>query len=84
MEYNTQREQLTIPEYGRNIQKMINHAMTLEDREERNKMAQAIVRVMEQVNPDIRILEDFKHKLWDHMYIISGFQLDVRKNSLCH
>jgi Domain of unknown function (DUF4290) len=77
MEYNTSRNRLVIPEYGRNIQKLIEHAVQLEDREERNKLARAIVTVMGTLNPQLRDLTDFKHKLWDHLFIISDFKLDV-------
>jgi len=77
MEYNTGRNRLVIPEYGRNIQKLIEHAISLEDREERNTIARAIVNVMGQLNPQLRDITDFKHKLWDHLFIISDFKLDV-------
>jgi hypothetical protein len=77
MEYNTEQPHLLISEYGRNIQKMINYACTLKDREERNKAAQAIIQVMGQLNPHLRDITDFKHKLWDHLFIISDFKLDV-------
>lgn len=77
MEYNTQRQSLVMPEYGRHIQKMVNHACTIEDRDERNKLAQAIVNVMGTLNPHLRDIADFKHKLWDHLFIISDFKLDV-------
>lgn len=77
MEYNTQRPGLRLPEYGRNIQKMIEYAMTVEDRDERNKLAQAIISVMGQLNPHLRDVSDFNHKLWDHLFIISDFKLDV-------
>lgn len=76
-DYNTRRTQMVIPEYGRNIQKMIEHATNLEDREERNKMAKAIISVMGQLNPHLRDVDDFTHKLWDHLFIISDFKLDV-------
>lgn len=76
-DYNTTRPQMIIPEYGRNIQKMIAHAVELEDKEERNKMANAIISVMGQLNPHLRDIVDFKHKLWDHLFIISDFKLDV-------
>ena len=76
-DYNTRRTQMVIPEYGRNIQKMIEHAINLEDREERNKMAKAIISVMGQLNPHLRDVDDFTHKLWDHLFIISDFRLDV-------
>jgi hypothetical protein len=77
MEYNSLRPKMIIPEYGRNIQKMVEHAMTVEDREERNKIASAIISVMGQLNPQLRDIADFKHKLWDHLFIISNFKLDV-------
>ncbi len=77
MEYNSSRNMMVIPEYGRNIQKMIEHAVTIEDREERNKAARAIVAVMGYLNPQIRDIVDFKHKLWDHLFLISDFKLDV-------
>lgn len=77
MEYNTQRESMPIPEYGRNIQNMIAYASTLKDRETRNKAAHLIVAMMGQMNPSLRDSEDFRHKLWDHLFIISKFSLDV-------
>ncbi len=76
-DYNTRRTHMVIPEYGRNIQKMVEHAITLEDRDERNKMANGIISVMGQLNPHLRDVADFKHKLWDHLFIISDFKLDV-------
>ncbi|HNW99382.1 MAG TPA: DUF4290 domain-containing protein [Bacteroidales bacterium] len=77
MEYNTTREQLPIKEYGRNIKKMIEYAVSVEDREKRNKLAKAIVSVMSQLNPQMRDNNEFKHKLWDHLFILSNFKLDV-------
>src|SRR5271155_1681911 len=77
MEYNTQRGHLIIPEYGRNIQKMVEHAVKITDREERNRYAQAIIAIMGYLNPALRDIVDFKHKLWDHLFIISNFKLDV-------
>lgn len=77
MEYNTSLPHLIISEYGRNIQKMIDFAVTVEDRDERNRVAQAIINVMGQLNPHLRDVTDFKHKLWDHIFIISDFKLDV-------
>lgn len=76
-DYNTRRPQMVIPEYGRNIQKMVEHAINTPDREERNKIANAIISVMGQLNPHLRDIADFKHKLWDHLFIISNFKLDV-------
>lgn len=77
MKYNSQRSSLIMPEYGRNIQQMIDHMITLEDKEERNKMAKAIIKVMIQVNPKTKELDNYEHKLWDHMHIISQYKLDV-------
>ena len=77
MEYNTQLDKLIIPEYGRNIQGMIEYCSTIKDREERNLCAKAIIQVMGQLNPPLRDVADFNHKLWDHLYIISQFKLDV-------
>lgn len=75
--YNSMRPDLTIPEYGRNIQKMVEYAMTINDREERNKCVRAILSVMGQLFPYLRDMEDFNHKLWDHLYIMSDFKLDA-------
>ncbi len=77
MEYNTSLPKMIIPEYGRNIQKMIDFAITVGEKEERNKVARAIIDVMGQLNPHLRDVTDFKHKLWDHLFIISDFKLDV-------
>ena len=77
MNYNTQQPKLIIPEYGRNIQRMVDHCCTLETREERNKCARVIIQVMGQLNPHLRDVPDFTHKLWDHLLIISDFKLDV-------
>ena len=77
IEYNTEREHLVIPEYGRHIQKMVNYAVSVEDREERNKVAKAIIGVMGNMQPHLRDVPDFQHKLWDQLFIISQFKLDV-------
>lgn len=77
MEYNTTRSKMNISEYGRNIQKMIEQIMNLEDREKRNQQAKATINVMGQLNPHLRDVNDFKHKLWDHLFIMSDFKLDV-------
>jgi hypothetical protein len=77
MEYNTQRGHLILPEYGRNVQKMIAFALEIEDREERNRAANAIIEVMGQLNPHLRDVDDFRHKLWTHLFVMSDFQLDV-------
>ncbi|MEE4257339.1 MAG: DUF4290 domain-containing protein [Bacteroidales bacterium] len=77
MEYNSTRKKLAMPEYGRNVQKMILYAMSIEDREHRLKVANVIVNIMAQMHPKLRETADYKHKLWDHLHIISGWQLDV-------
>lgn len=77
MEYNTQQPKMIIPEYGRNIQSMIEYCCTIKDRDERNLCAKAIIQVMGQLNPYLRDVADFTHKLWDHLFIISDFKLDV-------
>ena len=77
MEYNTERPKMIIPEYGRNVQSMIDYCCTLKEREERNLCAKAIIQVMGQLNPHLRDVADFTHKLWDHLFIISEFRLDV-------
>lgn len=77
MEYNTQRPQLALPEYGRNVQNMIAHAMELPTKEERNAAAKAIIDVMGQLNPHLRDVDDFKSKLWTHLFVMSDFKLDV-------
>ncbi|SMO77526.1 DUF4290 domain-containing protein [Solitalea koreensis] len=76
-DYNATRERLLMSEYGRNVQNMINHVLTLTDKEERNRYAQAVIELMGQLNPHLRDVTDFKHKLWDHLFIISDFKLDV-------
>lgn len=77
MEYNTKREQLTIPEYGRNVQKMINHAVSLKDKNKQQKCVDAIISFMGQMNPHLRDVKEFTHKLWDHLHIMSDFKLDI-------
>lgn len=77
MNYNTSRPKMIIPEYGRHIQDLVDHAVKLEKREERNEMVLAIVDVMGQLNPHLRDVADFTHKLWDHVHIMSNFKLDV-------
>ena len=77
MEYNTTREKLILPEYGRNVQNMISHAMDIKDREERNRATQAIIEVMGQLNPHLRDVDDYRHKLWTHLFLMSDFKLDV-------
>jgi len=77
LEYNTEREHLIIPEYGRHLQKMINYAKTRETKEERNKLAKAIISVMGNLQPHLRDVPDFQHKLWDQLFIMSDFELDA-------
>lgn len=77
VEYNTDRPDLKIPEYGRNVHRMVEHCMTIENREKRNAVAQSIIDVIGNLNPHLRDTPDFKHKLWDHLFIMSDFQLDV-------
>lgn len=77
LEYNSERPKLNIPEYGRHIQKMVDFVVAIEDREKRNKVAQALIGVMGNLNPHLRDVPDFQHKLWDQLFIISDFQLDV-------
>lgn len=77
MEYNTTRNALLLPEYGRNVQNMIAHAITIGDRDERNRAAQAIIEVMGQLNPHLRDVDDYRHKLWTHLFVMSNFELDV-------
>ena len=77
LEYNTEREHLIIPEYGRHLQKMINHAVAQESKEERNRLAKAIISVMGNMQPHLRDVPDFQHKLWDQLFIMSDFKLDA-------
>ena len=77
MDYNTQRKKLPLPEYGRNIQRMVDHLKTIEDREERNRAAQTVIDVMGNLYTYLRDVAEFKHKLWDHLAIMSDFDLDI-------
>ena len=77
MDYNTTREKLTMPEYGRNVLKMVEQMKQIPDRAKRSEQARAIVKVMELLNPQVRQLDNFDHKLWDHLYMIAGFDLDI-------
>ena len=89
MEYNTQQRRLPLPEYGRSVQNMVDHALTIEDREERQRCANTIINIMGSMFPQLRDVEDFRNKLWDHLAIMADFKLDidypveiVRKESL--
>ncbi|MFY9153149.1 MAG: DUF4290 domain-containing protein [Prolixibacteraceae bacterium] len=77
MDYNSSRSKLAIPEYGRNLQNMVNHIMTIEDRDERNRAARTVIDIMGAMYPYLRDVSDFKHKLWDHLAIMANFQLDI-------
>ena len=77
LEYNTIREDLIIPEYGRHIQKMIHHAYSQKSKEERNRIAKSVISVMGNLQPHLRDVSDFQHKLWDQLFIMSDFKLDV-------
>ncbi|ASO07251.1 DNA phosphorothioation-dependent restriction protein DptG [Arenibacter algicola] len=77
LEYNTERPKLIIPEYGRHFQKMVDHAISIEDDAERNRVAQAIISVMGNIQPHLRDVPDFQHKLWDQLFIMSDFKLNV-------
>ena len=77
LEYNSERPLMIIPEYGRHIQKLVDHCLALETKQERDKMAKAIVDVMGNLQPHLRDVPDFKHKLWDQLYIMADFKLDA-------
>ncbi len=77
MEYNTTRSKLLMPEYGRNVQKMIEYLVTVDDREKRLRQAEVIIELMGTLNPHLKTIEDYKHKLWDHLYQMTDFNLDV-------
>ena len=77
MEYNTTRNHLIMKEYGRHIQKMVEYLLTLEDKETRQRNANAAIELMGFVNPHLKNVDDFRHKLWDHLFLISDFKLDV-------
>lgn len=76
-DYNTQRKRMALPEYGRNVLKMIEHVKTIKDPEERNQAARTIIQIMGNLNPNLKEVTDFRHKLWDHLMIIADFDLDV-------
>ena len=77
MEYNTTRNHLVMREYGRHIQRMIEYLLTIEDRDERERNAQSVIELMGFLNPHLKNVEDFRHKLWDHLFLISDFKLEV-------
>ena len=77
LDYNTQREKLAMPEYGRNVLKMVEELKGIEDRDARSRQARAVVRVMELLNPQVHSQENYEQKLWDHLFMIAGFDLDI-------
>ena len=77
LDYNTSREKMAMPEYGRNVLKMVENLKTIEDREKRSQQAAAVVKVMELLNPQVHQQDDYEHKLWDQLYMIAGFDLDI-------
>ena len=77
LEYNTQLKKLLLPEYGRNVQQMVDYCLTIKDRDERTKCAHSIINIMGNLFPQLRDQDDFKHKLWDHLAIMSNFELDI-------
>jgi hypothetical protein len=77
LEYNTSRNKLVISEYGRHIQKLVEHAIEIKDKKDRQRFVEGIINIMGDLNPHLRDVADFKHKLWDHLYVISDFKLDV-------
>ena len=77
MEYNTGRNYLTMREYGRHIQKMVEHTLSIEDPERRQRNAHAVIELMGILNPHLKNVEDFRHKLWDHLFLISDFKFEI-------
>ena len=77
MKYNTAKNKLIIPEYGRHIHNMVSHAITIKDKKEKEKCVKSIIHYMGQMNPHLRDIKDYTHKLWDHLFIMSDFQLEI-------
>lgn len=77
LDYNTSRERLAMPEYGRNVLKMVEGLRAIEDRDRRSEQAKAVIKVMEALNPQVHQQEDYRHRLWDQLYMIAGFDLDI-------
>lgn len=77
MEYNTSRSIMGMREYGRHVQRMVDHLMTIEDKAKRQEQAQVVIELMGFLNPNLKNIEDYKHKLWDHLFFMSNFKLDV-------
>ena len=78
MQYNTQQKRMPLPEYGRSIQNMVDHALTIQDPAERQRCANTIINIMGNMFPHLRDVPDFKHKLWDHLAIMADFKLDIK------
>jgi hypothetical protein len=76
-DYNTQRKKLALPEYGRSIQKMVDWVCSIQNKDERNRQIRAVISVMGNLNPHLRDINDFKHKLWDHVHIMSDFKINI-------
>ena len=81
MKYNTEEKKLVMPEYGRNIQNMVDYCITIQDREERKRCADTIINIMGNMFPHLRDVNDFKHILWDHLAIMADFKLDIDPES---
>lgn len=77
MEYNSQRAKLLMPEYGRNVQKMVEYLLTIEDKEKRLQQATIVIKLMSVLTPHLKTIEDYEHKLWDHLYQMTDLKLDV-------
>ncbi len=77
MEYNTARSIMGMREYGRHVQRMVDHLLTIEDKDKRQEQAKVVIELMGFLNPQLKNIEDYKHKLWDHLFFMSGFKLDV-------
>ena len=77
LDYNTEREKLAMPEYGRNVLKMVEEVKAVKDRERRTEQAKAVILVMEILNPQVHLEDNWEHKLWDHLFIMAGYDLDV-------
>ena len=77
LDYNTEREKLSMPEYGRNVLKMVEEVKAVKDRDKRTEQAKAVIRVMEILNPQVHSEDNWEHKLWDHLFIMADYDLDV-------
>ena len=82
LDYNTSREKMAMPEYGRNVLKMVQKLKEIPDRQKRSSQAAAVIKVMETLNPGVHQLENYEHKLWDQLYMIAGFDLDVADEAI--